>query len=77
MFLLSVNFLAIVDIYDRQMEEELKRKQMSSTDTPLETVKVRVPFPNALNSDQQMQDEQEKTAKPFIVLSGGRSALQQ
>lgn len=42
----------------RQAEEEKKRKLMSNTDTPLNTL-------------DKLKQEQEKLQKPFIVLSGG------
>jgi U4/U6.U5 tri-snRNP-associated protein 1 len=44
----------------KQIQEEMRRRNMSSTDTPLMTV-------------QAMQQEQERTQSPYIVLTGSAS----
>jgi hypothetical protein len=46
----------------RQLEEEQKRRSMSSTDTPLQSVKA-------------MQNEQEKFQTAYLVLSKGATSL--
>jgi len=45
----------------RQLEEQQKKMKMSATDTPLQTVSA-------------MQQEQERTQTPYVVLSKGNNA---
>ncbi|GIY89963.1 hypothetical protein CEXT_4851 [Caerostris extrusa] len=53
-----------VDKRMKKLEQDTRLKQMSSTDTPLNTVKL-------------LQLKQKETQSPYIVLSGGNKTLTQ
>ncbi|XP_055949942.1 U4/U6.U5 tri-snRNP-associated protein 1-like isoform X2 [Argiope bruennichi] len=53
-----------VDKRMKKLEQDTRLKQMSSTDTPLNTVKL-------------LQQKQKETQSPYIVLSGGNKTLTQ
>ncbi|KFM77610.1 U4/U6.U5 tri-snRNP-associated protein 1, partial [Stegodyphus mimosarum] len=53
-----------VDKRMKKLEQDTRLKQMSSTDTPLNTVKL-------------LQAKQKETQSPYIVLSGGNKTLTQ
>ncbi|XP_076314359.1 U4/U6.U5 tri-snRNP-associated protein 1-like [Tachypleus tridentatus] len=46
----------------KKLEQEAKLRQMSSTDTPLNTVNL-------------MQEKQKELQSPYLILSGGNKAL--
>ncbi|XP_076342189.1 U4/U6.U5 tri-snRNP-associated protein 1-like [Tachypleus tridentatus] len=51
-----------VDKRAKKLEQEAKLRQMSSTDTPLNTVNL-------------MQEKQKELQSPYLILSGGNKAL--
>jgi len=53
-----------VDKRMKKLDQDTRLKQMSSTDTPLNTVKL-------------LQLKQKETQSPYIVLSGGNKTLTQ